>query len=105
MGTTATYPHIEAPEGEPARLARLPRVRVAQIVMDSLAHAWSVDEICRQYPHLRHAEVHSAFAYYFDHREKLDEEIGREIRQAEALQNDRSESSLRLRLRAQSRGS
>ena len=43
-----TYPHIEKLEGEPARLQRVPRVRVAQIVMDYLAYGWSVEEMCRQ---------------------------------------------------------
>ena len=71
----AAYPHIEEVPGEPPRLRRLPRIRVTQIVMDYLAHGWSPDEICRQYPHLRSAEVHSAMAYYFDHQSEIDLEI------------------------------
>ncbi|HZU38285.1 MAG TPA: hypothetical protein VFA18_20340 [Gemmataceae bacterium] len=48
MTTTLAYPHIEKPDGSPAHLQRVPRVRVAQIVMDSLAHGWSAEEMCRQ---------------------------------------------------------
>lgn len=49
MTVALAYPHIQKPPGEPARLKRLPRVRVAQIVMDYLAHGWSPDEMCRQH--------------------------------------------------------
>ena len=34
MALELTYPHIEKSQGEPARLQRVPRIRVAQIVMD-----------------------------------------------------------------------
>jgi uncharacterized protein (DUF433 family) len=75
LTATSMYPHIESILGQPARLERLPRVRVAQIVMDYLAHGWSADEICREYPHLHFAEVHAAMAYYFDHQTEIDAEI------------------------------
>lgn len=75
MLTTAAYPHIECAPGQPPRLERLPRVRVAQIVMDYLAHGWSADEICRQHPHLLTAEVHAAMAFYCDHQAEIDAEI------------------------------
>jgi hypothetical protein len=77
----ATYPHIVKPPGETARLERLPRVRVAQIVMDHLAHGWSVEEMCRHHPYLRLAEAHAAMAYYFDHQQEIDGEIEAEVRQ------------------------
>ena len=75
LTTTAAYPHIESVSGQSARLERLPRVRVAQIVMDYLAHGWSVDEMVRQHPHLHTAEIHAAMAYYFDHQAEIDSEI------------------------------
>jgi hypothetical protein len=37
------YPHIQKLPEQPARLERLPRVRIAQIVMDYLAYGWSVE--------------------------------------------------------------
>src|SRR5438045_6189928 len=51
MSVEVSYPHIEKIEGSPARLERLPRIRVAQIVIDYLNHGWSADEICIHYPH------------------------------------------------------
>lgn len=78
-----SYPHIEKPENQPARLQRLPRVRVAQIVMDYLAYGWSVEEICRQHLYLKPAEAHAAMGYYFDHQEEIDREITQEWEQVQ----------------------
>ncbi|MCW6051475.1 hypothetical protein K4039_15600 [Lyngbya sp. CCAP 1446/10] len=53
MTLQVIYPHIEKPGvGEPARLQRIPRVRISQIVMDYLAYGWSVEEMCRQHSYL-----------------------------------------------------
>ncbi|HEY9801919.1 MAG TPA: DUF433 domain-containing protein [Leptolyngbyaceae cyanobacterium] len=80
---TLNYPHIEKIENQPARLQRLPRIRVAQIVMDYLAYGWSVEEMCRQHPYLTHAEAHAAMGYYFDHQEEIDKEIKEEWEQVQ----------------------
>ena len=100
MATAVEYPHIEAPTGEPARLLRIPRTRVAMIAMDYLAHGWSADEICRQYPYLRHAEVHAAMAYYFDHQDELDAEIRSEWEQVQRDRTKRTRSPFFIRMRA-----
>lgn len=78
-----SYPHIEKQDDQPARLQRLPRVRVAQIVMDYLAYGWSVEEICRQRLYLKPAEAHAAMGYYFDHQEEIDREITQEWEQVQ----------------------
>ncbi len=83
MTTAVCYPHIEEPVGEPARLRRVPRVRVAQLAMDYLAYGWRAEELCRQHPYLTPAEAHAALAYYFDHREQIDEEIEAEWKRAD----------------------
>ena len=75
MSVKVRYPHLDTPAGEPARLSRLPRVRVAQIVLDHLAHGWSVEEMCRQHPDLSPAEAHAAMLYYWDHPDAIDAEI------------------------------
>jgi len=73
-----SYPHIEKSNNKPARLQRLPRIRVAQIVMDYLAYGWSVEEICRQHLYLKPIEAHAAMGYYFDHQKEIDQEIKEE---------------------------
>ena len=92
MTQILTYPHIEKPERQPARLQRLPRIRVAQIVMDHLAYGWSVEEMCRQHPYLTPAEAHAAMGYYFDHQEEIDSEIREEWKQYEQAKTQASPS-------------
>lgn len=100
MALQLSYPHIEKAVDQPARLARHPRVRVAQIVMDYLAYGWSADEMCRQHSYLTPAEAHAAMAYYFDHQEEIDAEIEAEMADAERAHRACQNSSLRMRLRA-----
>jgi uncharacterized protein (DUF433 family) len=99
MSLEVTYPHIEKPDSAPARLQRVPRVRVAQIVMDYLAHGWSAEEMCRQHPYLMPSEVHAALGYYFDHQNEIDAEIRAEWNAAQATM-PATPSSLLIRMRA-----
>lgn len=82
MISPVVYPHIYKEEGQPARLQRLPRIRVAQIVMDYLAYGWSVEEMCRQHSYLKPSEAYAAMGYYFDYQEEIDAEIRAEWEQA-----------------------
>src|SRR5437870_727508 len=79
MVAALAYPHVAKDNGAPARLVSHPRTRVAMIITDYLAYGWSPDEICRQHPHLKLAEVHSAMAYYYDHQQEIDAEIAAEL--------------------------
>jgi hypothetical protein len=88
-----SYPHLITDEGE-VRLERLPRIRVSMIAADHLGHGWSADQIAEQYPHLRLAEIHSALAYYYDHKTEIEAILEEELGNA-----DRSEPSpFRLKL-------
>ncbi|MBE9141280.1 DUF433 domain-containing protein [Nodosilinea sp. LEGE 07088] len=95
-----SYPHIDKQDDQPARLQRLPRVRVAQIVMDYLAYGWSVEEICRQHLYLKPAEAHAAMGYYFDHQEEIDREITREWEQVQASTTQVARSPFYTRMKA-----
>jgi hypothetical protein len=95
-----SYPHIEKQDNQPARLQRLPRVRVAQIVMDYLAHGWSVEEICRQHLYLKPAEAHAAMGYYFDHQEEIDREITHEWEQVQTSMTQVVRSPFYTRMKA-----
>jgi len=95
-----SYPHIEKLENQPARLQRLPRIRVAQIVMDYLAYGWSVEEICRQHLYLKPAEAHAAMGYYFDHQEEIDREITQEWNQVQTSITQVARSPFYIRMKA-----
>ena len=64
------------------------KVKVVEVVVDHLAYGHSPEEIHLQHPHLSLAQVHAAFAYYFDHQAELDEEIERRYNRTEALREE-----------------
>jgi len=101
MSIELAYPHIEKQNSEAAHLKRLPRIRVAQIVMDHLAYGWSPDEIRRQHPYLELAEIHAAMAYYYDHQQEIDAEIRAEMEEVEEARKTSMSSPFYTRMRAQ----
>jgi uncharacterized protein DUF433 len=103
MTTAPVYPHIEKKGNEPARLSRVPRVRISQIVADYLAHGWSPEEMCRQHSYLTLAEAHTAMAYYFDHQEEIDLELAAELQQTDKDRASAPPSKFLLRMRADGR--
>jgi len=51
------------------------RVRVMDIVIWHEHLGWSADEIVSQIPAVTLSGVYAALAYYFDHREEIEEDI------------------------------
>jgi hypothetical protein len=97
---TLSYPHIEKGDHQSAHLQRLPRIRIAQIVMDYIAYGWSVEEICRQHLYLTLAEAHAAMGYYFDHQEEIDLEIRQELQQVQENMTQAAKSPFYIRMKA-----
>jgi uncharacterized protein (DUF433 family) len=98
--STVANTHIEKIDGQPAHLTRLPRIRVAQIVMDYLAHGWTPDEMCRHYPHLAPAEAHAAMTYYYDNQSEIDTEIQAELAETRSAQANAQPSAFMLQMQA-----
>ncbi|MBR8827865.1 MAG: DUF433 domain-containing protein [Gomphosphaeria aponina SAG 52.96 = DSM 107014] len=98
--TSLIYPHIDNLGGQPARLQRIKRVRVAQIVMDYIAYGWSAEEMCRQHPYLKLSEVHAAMLYYLDNQEEIEQEIRQEWEQVQQEKSLASPTPFFIRMRA-----
>lgn len=75
------------------------RIKVIEIALDKLAHGSSPEELHFQYPYLSMAQIHHALAYYYDHREELDDEILRRLREVNELAARQADSPLRQKLR------
>ncbi len=72
--------HIEkTPEvvGGKARIAGT-RIRVLDIVVWSEKRGKSADEIVDMFPGITLADVHAALAFYFDHRQEIEQEFKNE---------------------------
>jgi uncharacterized protein (DUF433 family) len=74
--------HIEATPGVMGGKARIAghRIRVMDIVVWHEGRGMSPDEIVDHYPGITLADVYSALAYYFDHRDEIEAEFEREAK-------------------------
>jgi uncharacterized protein (DUF433 family) len=96
MPTTVTS-HIEIDDHGVAWIAGA-NTKVIEVVRDKLAHGWSPEDIHREHPHLSLAQIHSAFAYYYENKEKMEGEINRRERDSEEIARDAANPVLRRKL-------
>ncbi len=89
--TVAAHPHVERKAGvcggEPViRGTRIPVSLIALLEKSGK----TVDEIVALYPHLTHAQVYDALAYYYDNREEIDRYLreGSEAEIRKAYENE-----------------
>lgn len=96
--TAVVENYIEIDENRVAWIADT-RTKVIEIALDKLAHGSSPEELHFQYPHLSMAQIHSALAYYYNHREELESEIMRRLREVNELAAQQADSPLQQKLR------
>lgn len=76
-------------DGQPRAYIAGTRIRVQDIYAQSEVHGKTPDDIVDVFPHLTIAQVHSALAYYFEHREEILAEL-REDSEFVALMKERT---------------
>jgi uncharacterized protein (DUF433 family) len=74
--------------------------KVVEVVLDKLTNGSSPEEIHFQYPHLSLSQIHSALAYYYDHKNEMDKEISEQLDRVNALAEQAKDSPGRARLRS-----
>lgn len=92
-----TYEHIVIDQGGVPVIAGT-RTKVLQLVVDMMAHGSSPEELRFQYPHLSLGQIHSALAYYWDHKEEIDADIERRFERVERWRREAGPSKLVARL-------
>lgn len=70
MGTADTYPYIGI-EADGKAVIEGTRYTVEHIAAEQYFFGWSAEEILRQHPDLRPAEVYAALAYFHDHHDSM----------------------------------
>lgn len=75
-------------------------MKVVELVMAQRAYGWSPEELHFQHPHLSLGQIHSALAYFWDHRDELDRDIERRTRLADEIRSEIGTSPLAEKLRA-----
>ena len=73
-------------------------VKVSEIVADYLAHGSSVEEMALQFPHLSPSMIHSALAYFYDHRVELEKDLAESLESSRLKASASVDSPLRRRL-------
>lgn len=72
--TMTTYEHVQLDsKGVPVIVGTT--MKVIELVMAQMAHGWSPEELLFQHPYLTLGQIHSALAYYWDHKDELDGDI------------------------------
>lgn len=75
-------------------------MKVIELVLETAAYGWSPDELQFQHPYLTLGQIHSALAYYWDHKEELDGDIERRMERVEEIRRGVGPSQLVERLKA-----
>jgi len=97
--TTTLATQIELDENGVAWVAGT-RVKIIEVILDKLAYGWSPEEIHFQHPNLSLAQIHGAFAYYYENQTQLDAEIRQRLSTAERLTDEVADPEFRKRLAA-----
>jgi len=73
--------------------------KVAELIAEIQAHGLSPEELCFQLSHLSLGQLHSALAYYWDHKDEVDRDLARRAELAERLRRELGQPPLVARLR------
>lgn len=97
--TPTTYEHIALDENGIPWIPEA-NTKVVELVAEVKAHGWSPEELVVQLPHLTLGQVHSALAFYWDHREEIEADLARREAYIEELRAEIGETPIVAKLRA-----
>ncbi len=100
LPAATTYEHVELDENGVPIIAGS-TMKVVELVVAQMAYGWSPEELHFQHPYLTLGQIHSALAYYWDHKEALDADIEQRWEFAEQARREAGPSPLVAKLRAQ----
>ncbi|MGH9897593.1 MAG: DUF433 domain-containing protein [Pyrinomonadaceae bacterium] len=100
MSSIATvYEHIVVGKDGVPRIDET-NTKVIELVLEQMAYGWSPEEIHLQHLYLSLGQIHSALAYYWDHKKELDRDIERRLEEADMLRQTMQPSPLIDKLKA-----
>jgi uncharacterized protein (DUF433 family) len=98
--TATTYEHVQLDANQVPVIAGT-SMKVVELVMAQIAYGWSPEELHFQHPYLTLGQIHSALAYYWDHKDELDADIERRLETAVQLQQAAGDSPVAVKLHSQ----
>lgn len=70
MSTAISYPHLTTDPDGTVRISGT-RYKVRHLAAEQYSYGWSAEELLRQHPDLKPAEVYAALTYFHDHYDEL----------------------------------
>ncbi|MCB0137961.1 MAG: DUF433 domain-containing protein [Caldilinea sp.] len=74
-------------------------MKLVELILDNIAYGWSPEELHFQHPYLSMGQIHSALAYYWDHKQAVDQDIERRLALVNSIERELPPSRLDERLR------
>jgi len=72
--------------------------KVVELVTEYTEYKWGVEQLHIQHPHLSRAQICSALAYYWDHKDEIDADIERRLKLADEIFEELGPSPLSAKL-------
>ena len=73
--------------------------KATELVLEQTAHGWSPEELHFQHPYLTLGQIHSSLAYYWDHKDQLDQDIAARLERVTRLRDESESPPLVSRLK------
>jgi uncharacterized protein (DUF433 family) len=96
--SAVSYPYIEFLGDVP--VIRGTRIKVRHLAAEHVHWLWDAPQIQRRHPDLSLAQIHSALAYYYDHKHEIDAALAGDEDLADELQSECEQSPVRQKLRS-----
>lgn len=96
--TLTDYKHIQL-DNRGVAIIEGSTMKVIDLVMSQIAYGWTPEEIQINHRNLSMSQIHSALAYYWDHKNELDKAIQAEIELVKKLRENQSETPFVSRLK------
>ena len=93
------YEHIVLRQDTVASIAGT-NTKVVELIAEIRAYGWSPEELHFQHPYLTLGQIHSALAYYWDHRDEIDQDLERRLQHVDHMQRAVGPTPLEKRLKA-----
>ncbi|MEM8502413.1 MAG: DUF433 domain-containing protein [Cyanobacteria bacterium P01_D01_bin.1] len=98
--TTTEYKHIQLNDDNVPVITDT-TMKVVELVSAQQAYGWSPEELHFQFPHVSLGKIHSALAYYWDHKDAIEADIERRAKMVEELRRQAPPSRIEQKLREQ----
>jgi len=95
---TTRYEHILLNEDRVPLVAGT-NLKIIEMILEQNAHGWSAEELHFQHPYLSLGQIHSALAYYWDHKDQLDQDIETRLEQVNQIRRQIESPPLVSRLK------